>query len=155
MHAWLNAVGFRCVWWVTAYVHVFSSKSLLSILHQQFSCMHMFMGLLARVFEACSRVLLAGWRLGDVTVRCPVFVFLWQPSSFSFAAPFSSFLVFLWPSSSLPFSSLLLFSISCLSSALSPLLYLLFQPSFASSSLLFYLLLFPFLQVWRKVLNKK
>ena len=30
--------------------------------------MHLFMGLLACVFEACSRVLLASWRHGDVTV---------------------------------------------------------------------------------------
>ena len=31
-------------------------------------CMHLFMGLLARVFEVCSRILLAGWRHGDVTI---------------------------------------------------------------------------------------
>ena len=35
---------------------------------QQFLCLYMFMGLLAGVFEACSRVLFAGRRHGDVTV---------------------------------------------------------------------------------------
>ena len=30
--------------------------------------MHLFMGILARVFEACGRALLAGWRHGDVTI---------------------------------------------------------------------------------------
>ena len=34
---------------------------------QQILCLYMFMGILARVLEACSRVLFAGRRHGDVT----------------------------------------------------------------------------------------
>ena len=34
--------------------------------------MHMFMGLLAHAFEACSRVLLAGRRYGDVTSQISI-----------------------------------------------------------------------------------
>ena len=35
----------------------------------QILCLYMFMGLLVRVFEACSHVLFAGRRHGDVTPR--------------------------------------------------------------------------------------
>ena len=59
----VSAVPDRCFHLCMIIVHVCMFKhSVLAILF-----MYMFMGLLARVFEACSHVVFAGRRHGDVT----------------------------------------------------------------------------------------
>ena len=57
-----------CVRQTIALVHVLLHCILFQHSVSAILCLYMFMGLLARVFEACSRVLFAGRRHGDVTV---------------------------------------------------------------------------------------
>ena len=75
IHACMNAVGFRCgwglncicAWWIILCAY-FSSNLFKHSVLAIFVNFHVH-GLLAWVFKACSRVLFAGRRHGDVTVH--------------------------------------------------------------------------------------